>query len=79
MSDNHHVVSDPAERAACLTVTRFASSADADRCDAEYWRQIPEAERVLQAWRLSVELWRLRENTADEPRLCRSVARVHRR
>jgi hypothetical protein len=62
-----------------LTVRRFDSNADADRHDLEYWRQIPEAERVLQAWRLSEELWRLRGDFPDEPGLCRSVARVHRR
>jgi hypothetical protein len=62
-----------------MTVRRFSSSAEADRHDAEFWRLIPEAERVLQTWRLSLEVWQLRGGSPDEPRLCRSVARVRRR
>ena len=66
-------------RAGRITVTRYASAAEADRNDAEFWRQIPEAERVLQAWRLSLELSRLRGDPPHEPGLHRSVARVCRR
>jgi len=66
-------------RADRLSVRRFASSAEADRHDLEFWLQIPERERVLQAWRLSEELWRLHGALPHEPGLCRSVARVHRR
>jgi hypothetical protein len=62
-----------------VTVRRYSSAAEADRHDVEYWMQIPEAERVLQAWRLSVELWRLNGHPPHEPGLCRSVARVCRR
>jgi hypothetical protein len=61
-----------------VTVRRYSSAAEADRHDLEYWMQIPDAERVLQAWRLSTELWRLRGGLANEPGLCRSVARVRR-
>lgn len=68
-----------AERARRITVRKFATSADADRHDAEFWRQLPAGERVLQVWRLSEELWRLRGEYRDEPGLCRSVARVSRR
>jgi hypothetical protein len=67
------------QRAARMTVRRYASSAEADRDDLGYWRQMPDAERVLHTWRLSVELWRLRGDLPDEPGLCRSVARIHRR
>jgi hypothetical protein len=67
------------DRAARLVTRRFASSADADRHDLEYWMQIPERDRILQVWRLSQELWRLRGELRDEPGLCRSVARLHRR
>jgi hypothetical protein len=49
-----------------MTVRRFSSSAEADRHDAEFWRLIPEAERVLQAWRLSQEIWQLRGDSPDE-------------
>lgn len=62
-----------------VTVRRFASNAEAEQHDAEYWRRVPPAERVLLAWRLSVEQWELLGREADEPGLCRSVARVHRR
>lgn len=69
----------PTARRAGITVRRFASAAEADRHDLEYWLQIPDADRILQVWRLSEELWRLRGDFPDEPGLCRSVARVHRR
>jgi hypothetical protein len=68
-----------AERASRMTVRRYSSAADADRHDLEFWMQIPEAERVLRVWQLSQEIWRLRGDLPDEPGLCRSVARVHRR
>ena len=61
------------------TVRRFASAAQADGHDLEYWMQLSEAERVLLAWRLSQELWRLRGDLPDESGLSRSVARVCRR
>jgi hypothetical protein len=67
------------ERARRITVRRFASAAEADRHDLEYWQQLAPEERVLQVWRLSQELWRLSGEYRDEPELCRSVARVHRR
>lgn len=66
-------------RAERIVTRRFSSSAEADRHDLEFWLQIPEEERVMQVWRLSQELWRLRGELRDEPGLCRSVARVHRR
>jgi hypothetical protein len=71
-------MSNRTDRAARLSVRRYSSTAEADRDDLRYWQQIPEAERVLQAWRLSVEQWRLR-GEPHEPGLCRSVAHVRRR
>jgi hypothetical protein len=62
-----------------MTVRRYATSADADRDDLAFWQQMSEADRVLQVWRLSQELWRLSGTHSDESRLCRSVARVCRR
>jgi hypothetical protein len=75
------VMSEPPERSEDTTRTgrRFASAADADREDLAYWLRMPERERVLQVWRLSVELWRLSGEKVNEPGLCRSVARVLRR
>src|SRR5437868_5779181 len=43
-----------------VTVRRFPSAAEADRHELEYWRQMSDAERILQVWRLSVEQWQLR-------------------
>jgi hypothetical protein len=68
-----------ASRTARITVRRYASVADAERDDLAYWRQMPDAERVLHVWRLSQELWQLRGEPSHEPGLCRSVARVYRR
>jgi hypothetical protein len=67
------------DRKTRMTVRRYPSAAEADRHDLEYWLQIPESERVLRAWQLSQEVWRLRGDPPDEPGLCRSVARVCRR
>jgi len=66
------------DRAAPATIRRFASNAEADRHDLEFWQQIPAAERLLRTWRLSQEQWRL-AGLPDESGLCRSVASVHRR
>ncbi|HET7620198.1 MAG TPA: hypothetical protein VFK20_16940 [Vicinamibacterales bacterium] len=66
------------ERARRLTVRRYESASDADRDELAYWRQLSDAERVLQVWRLSVEQWRLRGERVDERGLRRSVARVRR-
>ena len=62
-----------------MTVRRYASAADADAHDLAFWMQLPEAERVLQAWRLSQELWRLRGEPTHEPGFSRSVASIRRR
>jgi hypothetical protein len=72
---------DVTDRAARPGVTgrRFASNADADRDDANFWRQIPPDERVLLVWQLSVEQWELLGRAPHEPGLCRSVASVRRR
>jgi hypothetical protein len=67
------------DRTARFVIRRLESAAEADRHDLEFWLQIPKRERVLQVWRLSQELWRLRGELRDEPGLCRSVARVRRR
>lgn len=70
---------DSSERSRRIVTRRFDSLEEADRHDLEYWLTIPEQERVIQVWRLSQDLWRLRGELRDEPGLCRSVARVHRR
>ncbi len=67
-----------AARSSRITVRRFASAAEADRHDLEFWASLPDAERILLAWRLSVELWQWRGEFPDEPGLCRSIASVRR-
>ncbi len=62
-----------------VTVRRFASHEEADRHDAEYWQRLSPSARVDYVWRLSVEQWELLGRKADEPGLCRSVARLRRR
>jgi hypothetical protein len=62
-----------------VTVRRYASNAEADQHDRDYWKQIPAADRVRLVWTLSVEQWQLAGRLPDEPGLCRSVARIHRR
>jgi hypothetical protein len=69
-------VTTPRERV--VTVRRFASFEEADRHELEYWAQLTDEARVLQAWILSRDLWRLRGDQDDEPRLRRSVASVRR-
>ena len=66
-------------RGSRVTVRRFDSATDADRHELEFWMQMTEAERVLHVWRLSQELWLVRDGKLHEPGLHRSVARFHRR
>jgi hypothetical protein len=62
-----------------MHVTVYRNRADHDRDDPSFWRAIPVAERVLEVWRLSEELWRLRGEFSDEPGFSRSPARLYRR
>jgi hypothetical protein len=66
-------------RARRLTVRRFESAAEADQADLAFWQQMSDRERILQVWRLSLELWQLRGEPLHEPGLCRSVASLRRR
>jgi hypothetical protein len=77
--DNLVVPLENAPRRGQITVRRYASAADADRHDLEFWMQLPASERVLQVWRLSQEQWTLAGHPPHESGLCRSVARVVRR
>ena len=75
----YQLVTDPARHGnRVITGRSFPSNADADRHDAEFWRQLPAEQRVLLVWRLSVEQWQLPGRGRDEPGLCRSVASVRR-
>lgn len=68
-----------AERSARMVVRVYRNHAEQEWDDAAYWRSIPAAERVLEAWHLSEELWRLAGQYPDESRLHRSPARICRR
>ncbi len=70
---------DDRERRARAGVRRYESAADADREDLSFWMKMSDSDRILQVWLLSEQMWRLRGDMTDEPGLCRSVARVHRR
>ena len=61
-----------------MTVHRFASAAEADAHDLEFWMRMSDKERILHVWTLSRELWQLAGESRDERGLCRSVARVRR-
>jgi hypothetical protein len=62
-----------------IVTRRFASNAEADRHDREFWLQMSPQQRVMRVWQLSVEQWGLLGRAPDEPGLCRSVASVRRR
>ena len=55
----------PSRTPRTVSVRRFASAADADRAELDYWRQIPAAERVLLVWQLSQEQWQLAGHPAQ--------------
>ena len=59
-----------------ISVRRARLGVEDARLDREFWRGIAPGERVLETWRLSVELWQWKGWDTDEPGLCRSVARV---
>jgi hypothetical protein len=59
-----------------ITVRKARLGEEDARLDREYWSQLPPEQRVLETWRLSLELWRWKGWDTDEPRLRRSAARV---
>jgi hypothetical protein len=67
-----------AERRRRMTMRRFASHAEADAADLAYWREISDAERVLQVWRLSLAQWTMKGDVDDASRLRRSITRIRR-
>jgi hypothetical protein len=70
---------DYAGRRGRMTVRRYASAADADRHDFEFWMQLSASERVVEVWRLSQEQWTLAGHPSHESGFCRSVASLRRR
>ena len=57
----------------------YASNAEADAADRAYWLSLTPDERIELTWQMSEELWRLRGEFNDDPRLCRTVASIRRR
>ena len=51
---------------------------ESDRADREYWAAFKPEERVLETWRLSLELWEFKGWDTGEPGLHRAVARIAR-
>jgi hypothetical protein len=47
-----------------------------ERLDREFWAQLPQEHRAEEAWRLTLELYQLKEWDSGESGLCRTVARV---
>ena len=63
-----------------ITSTRKTRlGADSDRADREFWAALSPDERVLETWRLSLELWQLKGWNPGESGLRRDVTRVVRR
>jgi hypothetical protein len=50
-----------------------------DRFDVEFWSSISPEDRLIEAWRLSEEIWRLKGWDPGESGLSRAVTRVVRR
>ena len=67
-----------AARARRITIRKARLGAEDERLDREFWAELTPDERILETWRLSLELWAMKGWDPGEPGLCRSVARVHR-
>ena len=65
---------EPHPRISGARITR--SQAESERADREYWAKLTPDERVLETWRLSLELWEVSGRNPGEPGIYRTVARV---
>lgn len=61
------------------SVRKLRLGEESDLADREFWAALTPAARILETWRLSVELWQLKGWNPDEPGLHRTIARVIRR
>ncbi len=52
---------------------------ESDRADREFWAALTPDERVLETWRLSLELWEFKGWDPGEPGLRRPATRTFRR
>lgn len=65
-----------APRARQISIRRALMGEEDVRLDREFWSAMPPGERVLETWRLSLELWRWKGWDTDEPGLRRSATRI---
>jgi hypothetical protein len=63
-------------RAARITMRKVRLGAEDERADREFWAELGPDERLLETWRLSLELWAFKGWDSGEPGLRRAVARV---
>jgi hypothetical protein len=59
-----------------ITVRRAKLGPEDERLDREFWAAMTPAERVEEAWRLTLEIWELKGWDPGEPGLRRPVTRV---
>lgn len=58
-------------------VRKLRQGEAAERADREYWATLPPAERVLETWRLSLELWEFKGWDTGEPGLRSPVRKLN--
>ena len=63
-------------RAPHVTIRKTRLGPESDRLEREFWAGLTPAERVEEAWRLTLELWEMKGWDPGEPGLRRAVARV---
>ena len=59
-----------------ITIRKALLGEEDARLDREFWAHMAPGERVLETWRLSLELWRWKGWDTDEPGLRRPAARL---
>ena len=64
------------DRSRRVTIKRARFGEEDERLDREFWARMSSEERVLETWRLSLELWELKGWDSGEPGLRRFFARV---
>ena len=69
-----------ADRRSRITIQKVTlGSAEEERLDRAFWAQLTPNERLLETWRLSLELWQMKGWDPGESRLHRSITRTSRR
>jgi len=69
-----------ADRRSRITIRKASlGSAEEERLDRAFWAQLTPNERLLETWRLSLELWQMKGWDQGESRLHRSITRIVRR